>query len=78
MAQTQFSETLQDHAIGEFKLTASFGVGSLPGGTLGSVASLYAAADKALYDAKRLGRDRVERVEPDASLTPSDFQRMRR
>lgn len=59
-------------------VTASFGVGSLPGGNQGSVASLYAAADKALYDAKRLGRDRVERVEPDASLTPSDFQRMRR
>jgi len=62
----------------QLAVTASFGVGSLPGGTLGSVASLYAAADKALYDAKRLGRDRVERVEPDASLTPSDFQRMRR
>lgn len=59
-------------------VTASFGVGSLPGGNMGSLASLYAAADKALYDAKRLGRDRVERVEPDASLTPSDFQRMRR
>ncbi len=62
----------------QLAVTASFGVGSLPGGALGSVASLYAAADKALYDAKRLGRDRVERVEPDASLTPSDFQRMRR
>ncbi len=62
----------------QIPVTASFGVGSLPGGNLGSVASLYAAADKALYDAKRLGRDRVERVEPDASLTPSDFQRMRR
>lgn len=62
----------------QLSITASFGVGSLPGGNQGSVASLYAAADKALYDAKRLGRDRVERVEPDASLTPSDFQRMRR
>lgn len=62
----------------QLSVTASFGVGSLPGGNQGSVASLYAAADKALYDAKRLGRDRVERVEPDASLTPSDFQRMRR
>lgn len=62
----------------QIPVTASFGVGSLPGGNQGSVASLYAAADKALYDAKRLGRDRVERVEPDASLTPSDFQRMRR
>ena len=59
-------------------VTASFGVGCLPGGTEGTMASLYAAADKALYDAKTRGRDRVERVEPDASLTPSDFQRMRR
>jgi len=58
--------------------TASFGVGCLPAGGNGTMASLYAAADKALYDAKRLGRDRVERTEPDASLTPSDFQRMRR
>ncbi len=59
-------------------VTASFGVGSMPGGHDGTVAALYAAADNALYDAKRLGRDRVERTEPDASLTPSDYQRMRR
>lgn len=59
-------------------VTASYGVGCLPASTEGTVAALYAAADKAMYDAKRLGRDRVERVEPDASLTPSDFQRMRR
>jgi len=62
----------------QITVTASFGVGCLPGGADGAVASLYAAADKALYDAKRLGRDRVERTEPDATLTPSDFQRMRR
>lgn len=62
----------------QIPITASFGVGCLPAGGDGAIASLYAAADKALYDAKRLGRDRVERVEPDASLTPSDFQRMRR
>lgn len=62
----------------QIPVTASFGVGCLPAGGNGMFASLYAAADKALYDAKRLGRDRVERVEPDASLTPSDFQRMRR
>jgi diguanylate cyclase (GGDEF)-like protein len=66
------------HAELQIPVTASFGVGCLPGGSEGSVASLYAAADKALYDAKRLGRNRVERVEPDGSLTPSDFQRMRR
>ena len=62
----------------QIPITASFGVGCLPAGSEGTFAWLYAAADKALYDAKRLGRDRVERVEPDASLTPSDFQRMRR
>lgn len=45
---------------------------------LGSVAALYAAADHALYEAKKLGRNRVEKTEPDGSLTPSDFQRMRR
>ncbi len=62
----------------QISVTASFGVGSMPGGHDGTVAALYAAADNALYDAKRLGRDRVERTEPDASLTPSDYQRMRR
>lgn len=66
-----------DRAL-QIPVTASFGVGCLPAGGNGTIAALYAAADKALYDAKRLGRDRVERVEPDASLTPSDFQRMRR
>lgn len=59
-------------------ITASFGVGCMPASSEGTMAALYAAADKALYDAKRLGRDRVERVEPDATLTASDFQRMRR
>lgn len=59
-------------------VTASFGVGTLPAGQQGTVESLYAAADHALYEAKRLGRNRVEKTEPDGSLTPSDFQRMRR
>lgn len=58
--------------------TASFGVACMPGGHNGSVAALYAAADNALYDAKRAGRNRVARTEPDATLTSSDFQRMRR
>lgn len=62
----------------QIKVTASLGVGSLPAGNEGSVASLYAAADHALYEAKRLGRDRVEKNEFGATLTPSDFQRMRR
>lgn len=58
--------------------TASLGVGSLPAGHGSTVAALYAAADHALYEAKRLGRNRVEKTEPDGTLTPSDFQRMRR
>ncbi len=59
-------------------ITASFGVACMPDGHDGSVAALYAAADNALYEAKRAGRDQVARTEPDGTLTPSDFQRMRR
>ena len=62
----------------ELSVTASMGVGTVPAGHDGSVATLYAAADHALYQAKRGGRDRVEQTEPDPSLTPSDFQRLRR
>ncbi len=62
----------------ELAITASFGVGTLPAGQSGTVALLYAASDHALYEAKRRGRNRVEKTEPDASLTASDFQRMRR
>ena len=62
----------------EITVSASFGVGTLPAGQSGSVEWLYAAADHALYEAKRLGRNRVEKAEPDGSLTPSDFQRMRK
>ena len=71
-SKAQISSDLQLSA------TASFGVACMPGGHTGTVAALYAAADNALYDAKRAGRDRVARTEPDATLTPSDFQRMRR
>lgn len=62
----------------QVSITASFGVACMPGGHNGSVAALYAAADNALYEAKRAGRDQVARTEPDGTLTPSDFQRMRR
>ncbi|MBP6850550.1 MAG: GGDEF domain-containing protein [Rhodoferax sp.] len=60
------------------EFTASLGVGSLPAGHNSTVAALYAAADHALYEAKRKGRNRVEKTESDGNLTPSDFQRMRR
>ena len=59
-------------------ITASFGVACMPSGHNGSVTALYAAADNALYEAKRAGRDQVARTEPDGTLTTSDFQRMRR
>lgn len=59
-------------------ITASFGVACMPGHRDGSVAALYAAADNALYAAKRAGRNQVARTEPDGNLTASDFQRMRR
>ncbi|MEO8856274.1 MAG: GGDEF domain-containing protein [Burkholderiaceae bacterium] len=62
----------------EISATASFGVGTLPAGQLANVAWLYAAADHALYEAKRLGRNRVEKAEAQGALTASDFQRMRR
>jgi diguanylate cyclase (GGDEF)-like protein len=62
----------------QIPVTASFGVACMPGGHDGSITALYAAADNALYEAKRSGRDRVARTEPDGTLTPSDFQRMRR
>ena len=60
----------------EVALTASFGVGTLPAGKSGTVEWLYAACDRALYEAKRRGRNRVEKTETDSSLTSTDFQRM--
>jgi diguanylate cyclase (GGDEF)-like protein len=44
-------------------LTASFGIACLEAGTPGTYESLYAAADKALYQAKASGRNRVEVIE---------------
>lgn len=44
----------------QIPVTASFGVSGLSRSQPGSVTALYAAADHALYAAKRGGRDRVE------------------
>ena len=41
-------------------LTASFGVASFP--EAGTPHELLVAADRALYEAKRAGKDRVERA----------------
>jgi diguanylate cyclase (GGDEF)-like protein len=49
-------------AIGDVRLTASFGVASFP--QTHAADELLAAADLALYDAKRQGKNRVVTVEP--------------
>ncbi len=42
------------------KVTASFGVASCPNPAIKSVEDVIAVADKALYDAKKYGRNRIE------------------
>lgn len=58
-------------------VTASFGVSGLLRNQHGTVDSIYAAADRALYVAKQLGRDRVEYAEPESSELGSAPQSLR-
>jgi diguanylate cyclase (GGDEF)-like protein len=53
-------------AAGELRVTASFGVASIPE-CADDKDALIAAADAALYQAKRAGKNRVERAEPVAA-----------
>ena len=58
-------------------MTASFGVSGLARDQRGTVDSIYAAADRALYVAKQLGRDRVEYAAPESSELSGTVQSLR-
>lgn len=51
----------------ELPITASFGVSGTAQGQKVAVDSIYAAADRALYVAKQLGRDQVQYAAPEVS-----------
>ena len=48
-------------------ITASFGVSGTTRGQKAAIESIYAAADRALYVAKQLGRNQVQFAEPTVS-----------
>jgi diguanylate cyclase (GGDEF)-like protein len=57
-------QAVRDHSYGDTnqtkRITISLGVSSFPGRTIATVDDLIRAADSALYQAKRLGKDRTE------------------
>lgn len=57
-------------------VTFSCGVSCVLGDAERDLDWLYASADHALYEAKRLGRDRVEDARILDQLSTSDFQRL--
>ena len=54
--------------MGTLQVTASFGAATLPG-SADDMRSLFAAADEALYRAKRAGKNRTERAESSPRLS---------
>ena len=78
----QMAELLR-HAIeqtafsGDLRVTMSFGVASSKSGTRFEREPIFNAADRALYDAKKAGRNRVRAASPDAedSLAPAALAR---
>ena len=69
-------EALAIPAVGH--VTASFGVAEFPG-SAGTGHELFLAADAAMYEAKRLGRNRLQRAPKLQNSAPSpDVQQMRR
>ena len=59
-----------DAAGQPLRVTVSIGCASLPAGTAASPTALVAAADRALYTAKRSGRNRTRMGQVDASPNP--------
>lgn len=85
MAALKLADKLRDEMRGSaillpggqmLSVTVSCGVSCVPGDAERDMDWLYASADHALYDAKRLGRDRVEDARGLDKLTTSDFQRL--